>query len=65
MKHKFNSMSRTEQNQVFLESMPKGFEGSYQDVIIRTLGCITGVLMDMSKSLAILADKEGEQNETD
>lgn len=53
-------MSRTEENKEILKNMSGAFEkevGTYEKMMVFQLGSIVAILADISKSLAIIADK--------
>lgn len=56
-------MSREDGNYELQKSIPNGYEGTYQEVMVKTFGALVSVLIDISLSLAIIADKikEGEK----
>lgn len=49
-------MSRVEENKEWMERQPKSFTGSHEDINVRIQMCIYTTLLDISKSLAIIAD---------
>ena len=60
-------MTREEENKLVIEEMGRRSErkptGTYEEMVTFQLGAIASMLADISKSLAILADKaEGEEN---
>lgn len=54
-------MTRLEENQLIINSIIEGAKskpsGTYEELVIFNLGAIATTLTDISKSLAILADK--------
>jgi hypothetical protein len=60
-------MSRTEENKEILKTISGAFEkevGTYEKMIVFQLSYIAAILADISKSLAIIADKaESEDKE--
>ena len=61
-------MTRLEENRMVIEEMhgkaKRKPEGTYEEMVVFQLGVIATMLADISKSLAILADKtEREDNE--
>lgn len=54
-------MTRLEENGIIINEMPKRAEcnptGTYEEMVTFQLGAIATMLADISKSLAILADK--------
>ena len=61
-------MTRLETNKMVIEEMDERAkrkpEGTYEEMVVFQLGAIAVMLADISKSLAILADKtEREDNE--
>lgn len=61
-------MTRAEENKMVVETITKRAEakprGSYEEMVVFQIGAIATMLVDISKSLAIIADsvteKEGE-----
>ena len=57
-------MKRQEENRIFIDFMTKEAEakpkGIYEEMVTFQLGTIASMLADISKSLAIIADKESE-----
>lgn len=57
-------MSRVEENEEALERLTKYVKenesGTYEELVVWNLSVMNGFLADISKSLAILADKAGE-----
>lgn len=49
-------MSRVEENEKFVANVPESFSGSTDQVLMREYAAILGALVDISKSLAIIAD---------
>lgn len=49
-------MSRREENEEMRKAMSQGYTGDYESVMVKTLGAITGTLIDISRSLAVIAD---------
>ena len=64
-------MTRIEENSKLLEEMKTlsiaNPSGTYKEAVSFQLGIIAGMLVDISKSLAVLADKveSEDRNETD
>jgi hypothetical protein len=62
-------MTRLEQNKMVIESIVKETArtpaGSYNEMIMLHLGALVGTLADISKSLAILADKVESEGAND
>lgn len=60
-------MSRYEENEIVVNEMNKRAEhkqtGTYEEMVVFQLGTIATMLADISKSLAIFADK-AERSET-
>ena len=60
-------MSRREDNRIVIDKMIKMAElkpsGTYEEMATLQLGTIATMLADISKSLAILADKAGSEDE--
>ena len=61
-------MTRLEENRIVIDEMNKRAahkpSGTYEEIVTFQLGAITTMLADISKSLAILADKvESEDKE--
>ena len=61
-------MTRLEENKVVIEEMTKRAEckptRTYEELVVYDLGIIATMLADISKSLAIIADKvESEEKE--
>lgn len=58
-------MKRQEENGILIEFMTKEAkekpEGTYEEMVTFQLGTISTMLADISKSLAIIADKESEE----
>lgn len=58
-------MTRREENKIVIEKMIKMAElkpsGTYEEMVTWQLGTIATMLADISKSLAILADKAGSE----
>lgn len=54
-------MTRAEENKMVVETITKRAEakprGSYEEMMIFQIGAIATMLVDISKSLAIIADK--------
>lgn len=54
-------MSRLEENGKFIDKMVREAEekptGTYEEMVVFQLGAIVTMLMDISRSLAVLADK--------
>ena len=51
-------MSRKDENDTMIENLSTTFKGTSEEGKLFLLGNIMAILMDISKSLAILADKE-------
>ncbi len=49
-------MSRVEENEKFVANVPESFSGSSDQVMMKEYAAILGTLVDISKSLAIIAD---------
>lgn len=49
-------MSRVEENKEWMERQPKTFTGNYEDIGAKIEMCIYSALLDISKSLAVIAD---------
>ena len=49
-------MSRVEENKEWVERQPKTFTGNYEDINAKIEMCIYSTLLDISKSLAVIAD---------
>lgn len=62
-------MTRLEQNEMVIESIAKEVNrtpaGSYNEMVMLHLGAIVGTLADISKSLAILANKAESEGAND
>ena len=62
-------MARIEENKMVIESIAKEAArtpaGSYNEMVMLHLGAICGTLADISKSLAILADKVESEGAND
>ena len=60
-------MTRCEENRMVVNEMTKRAKlqptGTYEDMVAFQLGAIASMLTDMSKSLAILADKAKSEEE--
>lgn len=61
-------MTRLEENQIVIENMLKASKtkpsGTYEEMVTFQLGAIATMLADMSKSLAVIAEKaESEDKE--
>lgn len=61
-------MKRLKENQIVIERISKDAErkpvGTYNEMVVLHLGIIASVLADISKSLAVMADKaESEDKE--
>lgn len=55
-------MTRTEENKEVINYLANNKrEGTYQEIVVFSLGEIITLLADISKSLAIIADKGGEE----
>lgn len=50
-------MTREEDNKRMIEATTRSFSGSNEEVELCLLGTVTTILFDISKSLAIMADK--------
>ncbi|MDD6195408.1 MAG: hypothetical protein PUB12_00670 [[Clostridium] aminophilum] len=61
------SMTRVEENRAVISEIVKSVEnkpsGTYEEVTASYLGTIATMLIDIFKSLAILADKEEKEEE--
>lgn len=61
-------MTRLEENKMIIDEMTKRAErkptGTYEEMVIFQLGVIATMLGDISKSLAILANKAETEQET-
>ena len=49
-------MSRVEENANFVANVPESFSGSTDQVLMKEYAAILGALVDISKSLAIIAE---------
>jgi hypothetical protein len=62
-------MTRTEENKEVIKHMDdlanNKREGTYQEIVVFMLGGIATLLADISKSLAIIADKCGDDDALD
>lgn len=58
-------MSRSEENKEVIKDMNdlanNKREGTYQEIVVFMLGGIATLLADISQSLAVIADKGGEE----
>lgn len=54
-------MTRYEENTILINQLTKDLElkpaGTYEEMVVFNLGTIASLLIDISKSLAVLADK--------
>lgn len=50
-------MSRVKENEEWMERQPKTFTGKSEDIDLKTKMCIYTALLDISRSLAVIADK--------
>ena len=60
-------MTRLEENRIVVDEMAKRAElkptGTYEEMVVFQLGIIATTLVDISKSLAIIANKEESEIE--
>lgn len=58
-------MTRLEENKMLIDEMAKRAElkpiGTYEEMVTFHLGTISSILADISRSLAIIADKVGSE----
>ena len=58
-------MTRLEENKMIIKEMTERAEckpaGTYEEMVVFQLGVIATMLADISKSLAIIVDKEGSE----
>lgn len=56
-------MSRVEENKEWMDRQPKTFTGSTEDIDVKLKMCVYTTLLDISRSLAMIADG-GKANES-
>lgn len=58
-------MTRKKENDVLIKNLSTTFTGTKDEGMMFLLGNISAILIDISKSLAIIADKDPDPNEPD
>lgn len=54
-------MSRVEENKEWMDQQPRQFTGDYKDIEVKIKMCIYTTLLDISRSLAYIADNTGDK----